>query len=127
MQKYLMCNDGLLRRSSGYICIDGDQTYMIDNLGEPVLIAAAKKIKIDPAPPIRFYDWSPWVKIETDHKDYMIIESLDHIDNCYPVGRKWERYDQVIFNRWKHIFTGELTPVALPTIAEIMEDKNAQI
>lgn len=65
---------------------------------------------------IRKYYWSPWCIVSTDHKHWMLIETIDHPENNYNLGKIRFPYDKSTFNHWKYIFTGELEPVILPTM-----------
>jgi len=67
----------------------------------------------------RRYNWSPWCVVETDHRYYLEIQTIDHTDNSYSTGTRRLPYDRVTFNHWKYIFAGELEPVTLPTISTI--------
>lgn len=65
------------------------------------------------------YNWSPWCIVTTDHRYYMQITTIDHADNNYNSGTHREIYSKAKFNHWKYIFTGELSPVSLPSNNDI--------
>ena len=67
------------------------------------------------------YNWSPWCMVETDHRSYMQITTIDHTDNNYNSGTHREIYNKAKFNHWKYIFTGELSPVSLPSNNDIFD------
>ena len=70
---------------------------------------------------IKKYNWFPWCMVETDHKYYMQITTIDHADNNYNSGTHREIYNKAKFNHWKYIFTGELSAVTLPSINDIFD------
>ena len=69
----------------------------------------------------RRYNWTPWCVVETDHRYYLEIQTIDHPDNNYNAGSKRFSYDRATFNHWQYIFTGKLEPVNLPSLHTIME------
>ena len=69
----------------------------------------------------RRYNWTPWCVVETDHRHYLEIQTIEHIDNSYSSGTRRLPYDRATFNHWKYIFTGELEPVTLPTLSAMRQ------